>query len=227
MPKGKMRTEVKDIMKGEIDVIQLGAASMHELNQVRRNAMRPDMNPVYKGLCSVPKVEDELLFGAGVNDKIKELSEANKVSSQLGQGYKRKAQRYRPSRGGYTSTGRGQKSGPYQRPQQRRDDRAFGRGQNQGKRPVRKVSITWKEFVKNTTASGIENTENFQAGQVRGQFDFWRTLTSDKTILTQVLGCKIELQNEPLQTTIPQPYGFQKGKKEKIEIEVQKLLGGN
>ena len=69
-----------------------------------------------------------------------------------------------------------------------------------------------------------ENVENFLAGKLRNHFEFWKTLTSDKVILTQVLGCKIELGDLPEQFELPEPYSFSANKKAKIDAEVAKLL---
>ena len=49
-------------------------------------------------------------------------------------------------------------------------------------------------------------------------------LTSDTHILTDVMGSKIELEQEPVQLEIPEPYYFKPAKKQKVQAEIDKLI---
>ena len=44
---------------------------------------RPDMREEYSSLCSNDEPIENFLFGAGLNEKIKEVNESLKVSNQL------------------------------------------------------------------------------------------------------------------------------------------------
>ena len=80
---GDTRKEVKSIMRTALDTVRLGAAAVHELSQKRRQALKPDLHPSYRGLCSAPKEEGTELFGNNLNDRIKELPEVNRMGSKV------------------------------------------------------------------------------------------------------------------------------------------------
>ena len=52
---------------------------MHELNQRGHGAMKYDLKPAFQALCSPPEKENELLFGANLQERVRDLKEANKV----------------------------------------------------------------------------------------------------------------------------------------------------
>ena len=66
--------------------------------------------------------------------------------------------------------------------------------------------MNWDPFVDHAIATGFENTKAFKAGRIKYHFDFWKSITSDKHILDLVLGCQIDLEQEPYQEVAPEPY---------------------
>ena len=67
-----------------------------------------------------------------------------------------------------------------------------------------------------------EQCNTFQAGRVAKSLEKWKSVTSDKDILTTVLGTKIEFSEFPEQNALPQTI-FNKGEKSNIKEEIQKL----
>ena len=56
----------------------------YEISIRRRDALRQDINPQYKSLCSHSNPITELLFRDDLPDKVKDLSETSKLVNQLG-----------------------------------------------------------------------------------------------------------------------------------------------
>ena len=67
-----------------------------------------------------------------------------------------------------------------------------------------------------------EQCNTFQAGRVAKSLDNWKSVTSDKDILTTVLGTKIEFSEFPEQNALPQTK-FNKGEKSIVKEEIRKL----
>lgn len=65
---------------------------------------------------------------------------------------------------------------------------------------------------------------NNKAGQLRHFLPKWRTITSDKIILSFVEGVKIEFVNEPLQARLPRVHGFEDTEKRIINDNIMALL---
>ena len=181
-------------------MLQLGASAIHNINQQRRTNIKFDLLLRYRGLCAVPKKETSMLFGSNVGERIKDMSEVDRMCSKLTNKHPYKAAKYRP---GSSSEQRRHNPYPrYQNPAQHQQQP--GVKKNSGK----KVSSNWCEFTKNAIACGTESTKNFSAGRLAQHADFWKTLTTDRVILNQVLGCQIEFENEPIQNEWPKPYYF-------------------
>ena len=223
--KGEAKDQIKELLKTGLDIIQLGACSLQDLNQTRRNSIKYDLNPQFRGLCAIPKEETTMLFGSNVSERVKEMAEVNKMSSKLTSKFSNKGQKFKSGR-----SGDNRRQHPYQRPQssgQRPQGQTYRQYKQQPtakKGQSKKVSSTLIQFTENTIASGFEGTKNFSAGQLATHVSYWSKLTSDNVMLTQILGCKIEFENEPSQTDWPKPYYFPSQKRERIDSEIQKLL---
>ena len=74
---------MKDVARKSIEAMQVGALTVHELNQWRRQAMKYDLLKKYWGLCSPPKEETKQLFGEDLGEKMKAVTEANKMGHQF------------------------------------------------------------------------------------------------------------------------------------------------
>ena len=71
-----------------------------------------------------------------------------------------------------------------------------------------RTKTKWEQFKADTIANGIYQSENVRAGCLRNHFDFWKSITSDSDLLSLVLGCTIQIENEIVQTEIPEAYNF-------------------
>ena len=78
----------------------------------------------------------------------------------------------------------------------------------------------WDKFVHDTVATATEQAQTFMAGKLRNHDDFWKIITSDSVIISQIMGSKIKLENEVIQTEVPDPYTFPPEKQAKIDIEI-------
>ena len=164
---------------------------MQDVSQRRREALKYEIHPSYRGLCAPPKIQTEELFGPNLNDRVKELAETNKMSNQLAAHQNNyKAPKHRPSQGAHHRGGYGAQGGqnrkrhaPYtqSRPHQQREPyrtQKSSKGSAGMKKPYhhKKVSNNWQKFVDTTIKNGFESSKNFKAGQVRQKF--WKTMTS-------------------------------------------------
>jgi hypothetical protein len=63
----------KDVLNSCLDGITLAMTANYELNQRRRDAIRPQFKPEFaKGLCSTTSPADEFLFGRDTAKRVKE-----------------------------------------------------------------------------------------------------------------------------------------------------------
>ena len=71
----------------------------------------------------------------------------------------------------------------------------------------------------------VQNTiENFQAGKTADNIKTWETITSDESVLRNIRGCSVELNEIPRQKIIPKPINFTDDEKGKIEDELNRFL---
>ena len=69
----------KDVLNSCLDGITLAMTANYELNQRRRDAIRPQFKAEFaKGLCSTTSPADEFLFGGDTTKRVKEMAEFNK-----------------------------------------------------------------------------------------------------------------------------------------------------
>ena len=69
-----------------------------------------------------------------------------------------------------------------------------------------------------------KNVTSFQGGRMKNYYEFWKTITYDKEVLTIVRGMQIPIQELPLNQKIPHQIPFNKKETEMIDIEIQKML---
>jgi hypothetical protein len=78
-----------DIFEKALDALSFAAAGNKEINLRRRELIKPDLNQNYKALCNntaqLPITSE--LFGSDITTAIKDQTEANKISKQLGNSY--------------------------------------------------------------------------------------------------------------------------------------------
>jgi hypothetical protein len=81
--KGEDKKSTKTLAKTALEIAQIGAVTMQELSQIRRQKMRFDMQHSYQTLCKRPKEESEQLFGDDLVEKVKDLKEVKNIGAQV------------------------------------------------------------------------------------------------------------------------------------------------
>ena len=66
--------------------------------------------------------------------------------------------------------------------------------------------------------------DNFRAGKLKDFIDNWKVLTCDPCILKYIMGYKIEFDEQPIQTKIPNKIVFNKTESNAISSEINKFL---
>ncbi|XP_028403989.1 uncharacterized protein LOC114526591 [Dendronephthya gigantea] len=89
----------KDVLTTSLDGITLAMTANFELNQRRRDAIRPHFKTEFaKGLCSTTSPADEFLFGGDTAKRVKEMAELNKHKVCKGPSpvFRGRGQRFQP-----------------------------------------------------------------------------------------------------------------------------------
>ena len=87
VPSGAQK-KLQDVTIQSLEVLKVGAMTLHELNQKRRDNMRYDLNDSCRALCKPPKEEGPVLFGEDLQDKVNELTVAQKMGRQLADNFR-------------------------------------------------------------------------------------------------------------------------------------------
>ena len=72
-----------DLLQLATDALALFANANSELNQRRREFIKPDLHDEYKHLCSSSLAITDQLFGDDLPKQVKELTEVNRVGKKL------------------------------------------------------------------------------------------------------------------------------------------------
>ena len=72
-----------DLLKSATDALALFANANSEINQRRRELIKPDLHDEYKHLCSSSLGITDQLFGDDLPKQVKELTEVNHVGKKL------------------------------------------------------------------------------------------------------------------------------------------------
>ncbi|XP_055487569.1 uncharacterized protein LOC129694834 [Leucoraja erinacea] len=79
--------QTEEMSTHQQDVLALMCTTQFELNNLRRENIRPALNPKFAGLCKTPSMEsDSLLFGNNLNKQLKDMEEASKTFSLMRSG---------------------------------------------------------------------------------------------------------------------------------------------
>lgn len=72
-----------DLLQKSTDALTLFANANSELNQRRREFIKPDLHEEYKHLCSSSVPITDQLFGNDLPKQVKELTEVNRVGKKV------------------------------------------------------------------------------------------------------------------------------------------------
>ena len=131
------RDAIRELSKTALQGIQFGAMALRELNQRRRESIRPALNQEYQNICNKPDEETETLFGTDVADQMKSLQHVQSIGQKVSRGAflgRGRAKTYlarNMKRGSHYAAN--YRSTPYQRPQSMSSYRGRGsRGHKRG-----------------------------------------------------------------------------------------------
>ena len=205
-----LNVELMGAFRKGLDALIFLMAASRELNNRRRELIKPGINKDYAHLCSSNIATTEFLFGDDLPQQVKELTELNRVANQLqasrgrsrarGRGFRGRGRGAFMQRGGhsfhpYHGQRRGRGHGPHR----------GGRGAPRGRQEV-------------NTGKTAEKLALFA--------DKWRSLTNDPFLLDTVLHSHLDFENDilPRQLWEPKPIKFNKVESRVIDEEIEKQL---
>ena len=104
-----------DLLQQSTDALALFANASSELNQRRRELIKPDLHDEYKHLCSSSLAIPDQLFGDDLPKQVQELTEVNRVGKKVSTHSGRSTAKPDYHRHNYYARGRGRPGHPYYR----------------------------------------------------------------------------------------------------------------
>ncbi|KAJ8042071.1 hypothetical protein HOLleu_13048 [Holothuria leucospilota] len=120
--KESVLTKITDCM------VLLGSAN-RDLNQFRRELIRPEMKAEYKALFGKPTGSSKFLFGDDISQQLRDIADANKLSKRCMYPSRGNAR----GRGSGKIRGRGRPDHRYQPFLDKRQNQAYSRGRGRGR----------------------------------------------------------------------------------------------
>ena len=80
---GQLNGTMRGVLKNILDSIVFNCQALRELNQRRKELLKPSINKNFAHLCSASIPVTDELFGSDLSKQIKDLSETNKISNQI------------------------------------------------------------------------------------------------------------------------------------------------
>ncbi|XP_069102741.1 uncharacterized protein [Argopecten irradians] len=124
--KGLPPTAVKDCLSLAHDTFRLLQVGFSDVTYRRRQALKPILHPDFKALCDSTEPPTQWLLGDDLENKIKELSDAQRISKKLEKPKSLSSNRYSP----YQTYNSGNRGGGYQSTSSTRGGRHY-QGQHQ------------------------------------------------------------------------------------------------
>ena len=217
-----------DIAANQLKASQICIAALHTTSQRRRVQIKRSLGGEYKALCNPPVTEGVFLLGDDVSERIKALNETSKLGQQLVGRTEHK----------HKSKGKSKcqiVNHDHETPvfcNTLMTDSSVCRaaapqapaGQEEGPEVgAEQVNQVWSEFVNATISLGRKNSLEFQAGRLKNHVQFWKTLTTDRSIIQMILGAPIQLTNTAVQDRPPVPYVFPAHKSALISREISDM----
>jgi hypothetical protein len=81
----KLESELTEMAAISLDGLQIGALAAQNINQARRECIRPKLAPAYRKICNAPKEErfDHQLFGDDLPEKLKAVEQQDQVVEKI------------------------------------------------------------------------------------------------------------------------------------------------
>ena len=226
----------KETLTSCLDGLTLAMTANYELNQRRRESMKPQFKPEFaKGLCTSTVPANEFLFGGDTAKRVKEISEINK-SKMCRAPPHAKDKRYSPYqtrqyRGDFSRRrerayrGRGSR-GSYSSYSGSRSNQYFYNAPQPDKKTGQKSTHNWYvEVDTRDSIALIDNQPPFMAGKTKYHISNWLKITTDPEIIDCIAHCHIEFIDEPCKYSFLGQQHFNTQQKMIITTEVEKLLG--
>ena len=109
---GTLKDKANDIAQMAFVSLSMVSSANAQLNQMRREAIKPVLNSKYRAICAEPAKPSKLLFGDDLADRCKTAQTAAQLAASISGVGKQKAQGSKQRRGGHS--GRGGRGHPYQ-----------------------------------------------------------------------------------------------------------------
>ena len=194
-PEKLTKPTIAQLTKDLLNIEVLVGQSNVDLNHRRRELIKTDLNVQYHHLCATTVPFTNWLFGDDLNSQVRDIADANKVcgkifpQNQRGRGLRRgRSMRFRPYGIG-RAYGRGRGYGYGGRPGYgQRPARDGGHPAAAGKKPVKTESGEVREVCESVGPVG---------GRLSKFVENWKGITSDKAILSDVMGISLEFEEEP------------------------------
>ena len=189
------------LWEGLSNSLLLVAAANHSFNICRRDMFKTDLDDNYKALCNNKHPIGSELFGDDFTEGLKTVTESNKAAKQLTRSNKSVSQKYKGSSKPFFSS-RGAQSAPLQSvqfqctrlPEKQTSQLQEGTFQNR----IQDYQTDCETVVTQPEVSSGPITITW--GRIKNFISTWQEITSDKTILSVVLGYKLEFYGlQPIQ----------------------------
>ena len=196
-----------------LDTFKILAMTSRHITQRRREAILPDLAPIYRQLGAVTKPITTNLFGDDLVKEVKEIREGQTLSlkkNTYGKGVK-------PKNASFSGRGRGKASGRGSFQGGRQEFFARGKNFNRKRSPQpgkQAAAASQGAAPGQPTVSECSNlsiqlqtlknsVQNFRAGKITESLNRWRNVTSDREILGWVKGICIDFEGNVVKDKYP------------------------
>ena len=233
--KDESNSSQEDNIDKLMDAVILLANASSEVILRRRERLKPQLHPSYRHLCNPSNTITSQLFGDDLPKAVKDIAEANKISSTIHGGRRSasrrdKRQRSRQFAGSSSRT-----------PYRSKFYYASGTKNHQGAPPPKQEGGGQEEAAAATGGKPMKNPLSISppekdqvslaashatalAGRTKYFIPAWREITADKQILEMVQACPNEFKSMPNQLSTAHPFSVNPIEREIINTEVDKLL---
>ena len=215
-----------DLLKSARDALALFANANSELNQRRRELIKPDLHDEYKHLCSSSLAITDQLFGNDLPKQVREFTEVNHVGKKLSMHTGRSTAKpvyHRQVLCAWPWTPRipALQEAFFRLVEKRPQTSPNFQEEEGGEVNVKPISSNIEAEVRNR----LEQTVDIIGGRLKQFASQWQCITSEPFILNSVKHYKIEFEDgEPHQCMPPKEINFTRQEQEVIDVEIDKLL---
>ena len=210
--------QFNELITNDIDVVALLGHAAHELSHLRREKLKPALKPAYHALCSSETItaSTKYLFGDNLAKQIRDAKETNRIGNAVGSS----KHDYRPIH--RDSSWPNRRHNAYKSGSANRQPflgkglhatvrKKYDNSQKKGQKKITQLITQLKNsvsdfplFIETTLRPYLQSRcDTFQAGNISHSLDVWKEMTSDKDILSTVMGMSIEFSDKPIQHYLP------------------------